>query len=116
MTTTSQREENGGGEPARKRRMYSGQQKADLLAAFAASEVSAARFCREHRVHPATLAMWRRQAGGGGGADALVGFAQVRVAVPSTAAVTITLATGSVLSVPAGADARWVGELVRQLS
>ena len=45
-----------------------------------------------------------------------MGFAQVRVAVASTAAVTITLATGSVLSVPAGADARWVGELVRQLS
>src|SRR5690606_17688754 len=114
MTTTTEREESGGQRLGRKRRTYSAQQKADLLAAFAAKQVSAAEFYREHQVHPATFALWRRQAGEGGEQSAAVGFARVRVAAASPAAVTITLRGGMVMSVPTGAEVRWVGELVRQ--
>lgn len=104
-------------EPVRKRRTYSAQQKADLLAAFAAKRGSAAEFYREHGVHPGSFALWRRQAGKAVETEpAAVGFAQVRVGSLPPAVVTITVAGGVVLSVPAGADARWVGELVRQLS
>lgn len=114
MNPTTETEQATNESPTRTRRTYSAQEKADLLALFAESKVSAADFCRDMDVHPATFSLWRRQSGGGGAAAA--DFAEVRVAPALSSTLTIALPGGAVLSVPPGANAVWIGQLVRQLS
>lgn len=102
----------------RTRRRYSEEEKAQLLALFAKSGESAAEFCREREIYPATFSVWRKQhrAGGSGSSENTVAFAEVRVATIPVGVVTIALPSGLELRLPAGADPAWVGQLVQELS
>jgi transposase-like protein len=103
---------------ARSRRRWNAEQKAELLAAFAASGVTATRFCRDRGVHPATLSGWQRQAVA---RDEATGqgpsFAEVCVArSAASAAAIIHLPGGARLEVPPGTSPAWLGAVLTMVA
>lgn len=104
----------------RRRRRWTAEQKAALLARFATSELTATRFCREIGVHAATFSQWRRRLAVPPGAVGRTGFAQVNVVEPSASrapreSVLVELDSGVRVSVPVGADPVWVGRLLQSV-
>jgi transposase-like protein len=103
--------------PRRRRRRWTGEQKAALLARFAASELTATRFCREFGVHAATFSQWRRRSAVQPSASGKTGFAQVKMEESSASheSVLVELNGGVRVSVPVGADPVWVGRLLQSV-
>lgn len=103
---------------ARRRRVWSAEQKADYLAQFAASGTTATKFCQDTGLSTGTFSGWcRRQARAavsGGGK-----FAAVRLgtSAPSTAAGSVTIygPGGISLTATPGLDPVWLGRLVQAL-
>lgn len=76
------------GSPRRPRKSTDPERRAQLLAAFDRSGLSAATFARRHGIHYTTLYAWRRQQ-----AKASPGFVQVELSAP-TAPVEVTVELG----------------------
>lgn len=102
-------------------RKRSAEERQRLLALFERSGQTLKRFCREHDVALSSLTFWRRQARRrvpGRREGALVEVAATvvtRMAPFSSGAVEIRLPNCVELSVSAGTDSGWVGELLREL-
>lgn len=107
-------------------RKRSAEQRARLLALFERSGQTHKQFCREHEVALSTMTFWLRQARQGarsGSAGALVevpgSVATLNLprgaALLSPGSVDIRLPNRVELSVSAGTDSAWVGQLLREL-
>ena len=102
-------------------RKRSAKERQRLLTLFERSGQTLKRFCREHDVALSSLTFWRRQARRRvpwSRAGALVEVPATVVTRPapfSPGAVEIRLPNRVELSVSVGADAGWVGELLREL-
>jgi hypothetical protein len=98
----------------RQRVNWSAAEKAEWLALFEASGQSAAEFCRDNDLSPATLSLWRQQ----GFPETEGGFVEVSLPAAwggSTSAVTLHLPGGARLEVRAGTDPVWLTPLLRAL-
>ena len=116
----------------RLRRTWSAEEKAELLALFADSGMTAADFCAEFNVHPATFSLWRRTAtprssGVNSGEEAASNsapqFARVCMTEPlplvgaTDAVVAVVHLLGEVrLDIKAGIDPVWLGQLLRSIA
>jgi len=104
--------------PRRRRRRWTAEQKADLLARFGTSGLTAAEFCRQAGLRPATISGWARRQRSTGGVSARLGFAEVQLksAVPAVIpaeSLLVQFGPDISLSVPPGIDAVWLGQLLR---
>lgn len=93
-------------------------ERGEWLALFEKSGLTAADFCRDNGLSPATLSFWLRQQGPQTGEEA----ALVEVPMPalspvssSNTAVTMHLPSGVRLEILAGADPVWLAQLLRAL-
>lgn len=112
----------------RTRTCWTEQDKAECLALFAQSGVTAAEFCRQLGISAATFSLWRRNARSGVGSAVESGphFAQVGVTEPAPAvstpqmvaatAVVIHLPGGVRLEAPLGTDPVWLAQLLKILA
>lgn len=103
---------------ARRRRVWSAEQKADFLARFAVSGTTATRFCQDMGLSTGTFSGWcRRQAGAsmsGGGK-----FAEVQLGTSASllaaGSVTVYCPGGISLTATPSVDPVWLGRLVLAL-
>jgi transposase-like protein len=111
---------------ARARTCWTEQDKAECLALFAQSGVTAAEFCRQLGISAATFSHWRRHARSLDGPSVESGphFAQVcltestpGVNTPPTvaAAVVIHLPGGAKLETPVGTDPAWLAQVMKSM-
>jgi len=105
----------------RTRCTWSAEERAEWVELFENSGQTAAKFCRDNDLSPATLAFWRAQLKDSVGQNSLEDGALVEVpwealnadsAPVSTAAVTIRLNGGTQLEVLAGTDPAWLSQLL----
>ena len=110
--------------PGRPQRNYPAQERKRLLRLFEHSGVSAKRFCEDRGIPVSTLSYWvrksRRKASDGAvveiPAGAMPGATlDERIREPGSGSVEIRLPNQMELRVSAGADTRWVTELLRGL-
>ena len=101
----------------RTRVMWSAAERAEWFALFERSGHTAAEFCRQNDLSPATLPFWlRRQQGASGEDSALVEVplaAAPALELAAAAIVGVELPSGLRLQVPVGADIAWLGALLR---
>jgi transposase-like protein len=119
--------ENGSPEemrPGRPQRNYPAEERKRLLKLFEHSGLSAKRFCRDWGIPVSTLSYWVRKSRHKGSdgtmveipADAMHGATlDERAGEPGPGAVEIRLPNQMELRISAGADTRWVTELLRGL-
>jgi len=103
---------------ARRRRVWSAEQKADYLAQFAASGATATRFCQDTGLSTATFSGWcRRQARAATSGDGKFAAVRIGTSAPTLAAgsVTIHCPGGISLTATSGLDPVWLGRLVQAL-
>jgi transposase-like protein len=102
---------------ARTRVNWTAAERTEWLALFEKSGQTAAEFCRDNDLSPATLSFWRQQVGSESNAESGL----VEVPMPSLnlsgsrAAVTLHLSGGARLEIVAGTDPAWLSQLVRAL-
>ena len=110
--------------PARPQRNYPAQERKRLLRLFEHSGLSAKRFCEDRGIPVSTLSYWvrksRRKASDGAvveiPAGAMHGTAlDERIREPGPVSVEIRLPNQMELRISAGADTKWVTELLRGL-
>ena len=110
--------------PGRPQRNYPAQERKRLLRLFEHSGVSVKRFCQDRGIPVSTLSYWvrksRRKVSGGAmveiPAESMDGVSlDERTREPGPRAVEIRLSNQMELRISAGADRRWVTELVRGL-
>lgn len=91
---------------SRVRRVYNRQQRAEYLAQFERSGLSATEFCRQARIHLSTFSQWRHQTR----VEAQPAFAEVRLSSAGPACpVTLHLPGGAKVEVSAPTEATWLG-------
>jgi transposase-like protein len=107
---------------SRTRVSWTAAERAEWLRLFEQSGQSAAEFCRNNDLSPATLSFWVRQQQGtrtteGAEAPALVEVSMPAETAPSgsVAAVTVQLPGGVRLEIVAGTDPAWFAQLLRAL-
>jgi transposase-like protein len=113
----------------RTRTCWSEQDKTECLALFAQSGLSAADFCGQLGISPATFSLWRRTERGEVSAPvaSATQFAQVCVteadtnlrapqAMAGPTAVMIHLPGGAKLEAPVGIDPAWLAQVVKRLA
>jgi transposase-like protein len=109
---------------ARSRVSWSPEERAEWLRLFEQSEQTAAEFCRDNGLSPATLSLWRQQAAEDENTDsALVqvspdlvsALAQAPAQAASTPSLSVTLPSGLRFEVPMGLDTAWFGQLLQSL-
>lgn len=111
----------------RPRRMRSAAERANWVALFERSGKGVKTFCRENELTPSGLWAWRRQlrekAAGGRATAGLVEVpgavrrsARAREVADSGPAVHICFPSGTQVDVMAGAEARWLAEVLRTLA
>jgi transposase-like protein len=97
-------------------------EKTEWLRLFAQSGQSAAEFCRDNDLSPATLSLWRQQQTAESGTEvpALIEVPAeiVRAAAPTATPAQVTVSTpgGLRFEVPVGIDAAWLGSLLRSFA
>jgi len=103
---------------ARTRVNWTAAERTEWLALFEKSGQTAAEFCRDNDLSPATLSFWRQQVGG---SEPNEDPALVEVPMPSLnlagggGAVILQLPGGARLEIVAGTDPAWLSQLVRAL-
>lgn len=100
--------------PPRARVTWTPEERAEWLAMFEMSGQTAAEFCRDNDLSPATLSWWLRKPQA---AEATEGeFVEVPVPTPraaSNTAVTMHLSSGARLEIATGTDVAWLAQLLR---
>lgn len=103
----------------RTRVMWSAAERAEWLALFERSGQTAAEFCRQNDLSPATLSFWLRQQQGTSDSEDGALVAVPMAAAPdraATAIVGVELPSGLRLQVPVGADTPWLGALLQSVA
>jgi transposase-like protein len=110
--------------PGRPQRNYPAQERKRLLRLFEHSGLSAKKFCEDRGIPVSTLSYWvrksRRKAGDGAVVEIPAGAMHgctldERICVPGPGSVEIRLPNQMELRISAGADTKWVTELLRGL-
>ena len=110
--------------PGRPQRNYPAQERKRLLRLFEHSGLSAKRFCEDRGIPVSTLSYWvrksHRKAGDGAVVEIPAGAMQgstleERIREPGPGSIEIRLPNQMELRISAGADTRWVTELLRGL-
>jgi hypothetical protein len=105
----------------RRRVTWTPEERAEWVELFKRSGQSAAEFCRDNGLSPATLSFWLRQQQSPEdfSAEPIGGLVEIPLprfpVPPSGPAVVVQLPSGARLEVSAGADVTWVGQLFRAL-
>jgi len=101
----------------RSRVNWTASERAEWLALFEKSGQTAAEFCRDNDLSPATLSFWLRQqvAPEPEQEPALVEVMMPLSTAPASAAVTIQLPSGLRMAITAGTDPKWLAQLLRVL-
>jgi hypothetical protein len=104
----------------RARVSWSAPERAEWLRLFDQSGQTAAEFCRDNDLSPATLSFWRQQlpeADAHGSALVEIPRDTLSLSQPksSAAAVSMTLPSGLRFEVPVGLDMAWFGQLLQAL-
>lgn len=104
--------------PRATRVTWSTQERAEWLRLFQQSGQTAAEFCRDNGLSPATLSVWRQQLPDVS-ETSLVELPREALELsepsPSTAVVSVTLPSGLRFDVPSGIDMTWFGQLLQAL-
>ena len=108
----------------RSRCTWTAAERAEWLALFQRSGQTAAEFCRDNDLSPATLSIWRQQTQTLPSSDE--GLVEVpmptfsepaaKTPVPTVPAVTVRLPDGMQIQIVAGTDPTWLSQLLRALS
>jgi transposase-like protein len=102
----------------RSRVNWTAPERAEWLALFEKSGQTAAEFCRDNDLSPATLSFWLRQQGAPE-PEQEPALVEVMMPTPSTApasaAVTVRLPSGLRMEITAGTDPKWLAQLLRVL-
>jgi hypothetical protein len=105
--------------PRATRVTWSAQERAEWLRLFQQSGQTAAEFCRDNGLSPATLSVWRQQlpeASEGSLVEIPQGASGVSVPTPGTRVVAVTLPSGLRFDIPSGIDMTWFGQLLQALA
>jgi len=103
----------------RTRVMWSAAERSQWLSLFDKSGQTAAEFCRDNDLSPATLSVWRQQSGDAEPTEArLIEVPMPKISAPSggTPAVTLQLPSGARMDILVGTDPAWLAQLLRALT
>jgi transposase-like protein len=93
------------------RRVFTAEERANMVQEFRSSDQTQRAFCRQHRIHPTTLGNWLRRS-----REQKPTFAEVSVAVQAPAPIEVDLPNGIQIRVRTTGDVGKTADLIRRVA